>query len=203
MSDLILIGGGGHCSSVIDVIENINEFKIRFILENKQINLAPRNYPYVFGDEKIYDYISEDVQFFITIGQIKSSTPRERLFKLVKDNGGKFATIKSRHSYISNAAQIGEGTFIGNGATINNGAVVGKNCIINTRSLIEHDASIGSHCHISTGSIINGDVEIGDRVFIDLELLFVHVKIGSGSIIGAGEVVKQDVSPNSLIKQEY
>ena len=32
--DIILIGGGGHCVSVIDVIENENKFKIKGILDS-------------------------------------------------------------------------------------------------------------------------------------------------------------------------
>lgn len=204
MSELVLIGGGGHCNSVIDVIRSIKEFKIRCIVENKHQELIEREYPYVFGDEKILENIGGGVQFFITIGQIKSYVPREKAFTLVEENGGDFAIIKSKYSYVSETTQIGEGTFIGNGAIINCNVVVGKNCIINSKSLIEHDASIGSHCHISTGAVVNGSVEIGDRVFIGSgAIISNNVKIGSGSIIGAGEVVKNDVSQNSLIRHRY
>jgi len=35
MEDIILIGGGGHCRSVIDVIESENKFLIRGIVDQK------------------------------------------------------------------------------------------------------------------------------------------------------------------------
>ena len=200
MSEVVLIGGGGHCNSVIDVLRDTKEFKIRCIVETKDQALIKREYPYVFGDEKILELIGSDVRFFIAIGQIKSCAPRERIFDLVKLNRGNFITIKSKHSYVSETTQIGEGTFIGHGAIINCNVTIGKNCIINTKSLIEHDVSIGSHCHISTGAVINGSVNIGDRVFIGSGAIISNdVKVGCGSIIGAGEIVKHDVSPNSLI----
>ena len=204
MSELVLIGGGGHCNSVIDVIKDTREFNIRCIFENKDRVLIKRDIPYVFGDEKIVEYIGSDVQFFVTIGQIKSSLKREKMFNLVKLSGGDFATIKSKHSYISEASLVGEGTFIGHGAIINCNVNIGNNCIINSKSLIEHDVSVGSHCHISTGAIINGSVQIGDRVFIGSgAVISNNVKVGSGAIIGAGEIVKQDVTPNSLINRKY
>lgn len=203
MSDLVLIGGGGHCNSVIDVIRDTSEFKIRCIVENKEKVLIEREYPYLFGDDKILELIECDVQFFITIGQIKSCIPRENIFNLVKLNGGRFAIVKSQHSYVSKTAQIGEGTFVGHGAIINCNANVGDNCIINSKSLIEHDTSIGSHCHVSTGAILNGSVNVGDRVFIGSgAIIYNNIKIGSGAIIGAGEIVKQNVSPNSLVSKK-
>jgi len=200
MFDLVLIGGGGHCNSVIDVISNAGDYRIKCIVEKKREDLVERNYPYVFGDEKMLEYIKIGVKFFITIGQIKSPAPRERVFKLIDQNGGEFATIRSKHAYVSQASQIGEGTFIGNGAIVNCNVDIGKNCIINTKALLEHDVSVGSHCHISTSAVVNGSVQIGNRVFVGSgAVINNNVKIGGGSIIGAGAVVKHDVSPNSLV----
>ncbi|HQB08035.1 MAG TPA: acetyltransferase, partial [Rectinema sp.] len=36
MKDIILIGGGGHCRSVIDVIELGNEFRIIGIIDKEE-----------------------------------------------------------------------------------------------------------------------------------------------------------------------
>lgn len=201
MFELVLIGGGGHCNSVIDVIDEYNDYKIRCIVEEKSQKLIARPYPYIFGDESIIQNIDCNVKFFITIGQIKTHEKRERVFRFVKENGGEFATIRSKHSYVSKATDVGEGTFIGHGAIINYNAVIGENCIINSNSLVEHDASVGSHCHISTAAVVNGGVDIGDRVFIGSgAIISNNVKIGCGSLIGAGVVVKRDVPENSLIK---
>ena len=35
MSDIILIGGGGHCKAVIDVIEQEGKFRIAGIVDNQ------------------------------------------------------------------------------------------------------------------------------------------------------------------------
>ena len=38
MKEILLIGGGGHCKSVIDVIEHEGEFQIIGIIETKLMN---------------------------------------------------------------------------------------------------------------------------------------------------------------------
>jgi hypothetical protein len=37
MKKIILVGGGGHCKSCIDVIENENKYKIIGIIDKKKI----------------------------------------------------------------------------------------------------------------------------------------------------------------------
>ena len=37
MKKIILLGGGGHCKSCIDVIENENKYKIIGIIDKKKI----------------------------------------------------------------------------------------------------------------------------------------------------------------------
>ncbi len=37
MEEILLIGGGGHCKSVIDVIEQENRFKIGGIIDKKEL----------------------------------------------------------------------------------------------------------------------------------------------------------------------
>ena len=43
--NLVLIGGGGHCVSVIDIIENENKFKIKGILDLDTKKKSVLNYP--------------------------------------------------------------------------------------------------------------------------------------------------------------
>ena len=39
LKKIVLIGGGGHCISAIDVIECQNEFKILKIIQHTKINI--------------------------------------------------------------------------------------------------------------------------------------------------------------------
>jgi sugar O-acyltransferase (sialic acid O-acetyltransferase NeuD family) len=164
--NIILIGGGGHCKSSIDVIEQIDEFAIAGIVD---INPSLENlfgYP-LLGNDGDLSKLKEKYEYaLITIGQIKTPSIRIKLFDYIKSIGFKLPIIISNKAYVSKHAQISEGTIVMHGALINAGAIVGKNCIINTKALIEHDVIVGDHCHISTSAIVNGGANIGCGTFV-------------------------------------
>ena len=163
---LILIGGGGHCKSCIDVIEQENKFIIAGIVDINTSISDLLGYRLLGHDDDLaklklsYDYA------LITTGQIKTPAIRVRLFDYVKSLGFKLPTIISPRAYVSEHAKIGNGTIVMHDALINAGAVVGDNCIINTKSLIEHDAVIENNCHISTAAIINGGAIVKQGSFV-------------------------------------
>lgn len=191
---LILIGGGGHCKSVIDVAESAG-FEILGILDVKEkIGVNICNYKVIGSDEDIVKYIDKSL-FLITVGQIKNYSLREKLTQKVKDLGGKFATIVSKNAIVSKYSSIGEGSVIMHQAVVNAGAVVGIGCIINTFVNIEHDACVGDFSHISTGAIINGDCKIGKYNFIGSQSVISNgVTVSDRNIVSIGSVVKSNIS---------
>ncbi len=185
-NEIILLGGGGHCKSCIDVIEQQGQFKIAGILDKvDKVGSKILNIPIIGSDEDILELKGKIEYFFITVGQIRSAERRFLLFNLLERHGVKLPVIISPYAYVSPYAQIGRGTIVMHNAIINADARVGDNCIINSRALIEHDVVIGNHCHISTGAVVNGTVDVG-----------------SGSFIGSGAVVVQEskIPPGSFIK---
>jgi sugar O-acyltransferase (sialic acid O-acetyltransferase NeuD family) len=198
MKKIILIGGGGHCKSCIDVIENGNKYKIKCIIDKKKNFLL--NYK-VFPESYINKKLIKNNYAFVTVGQIKNYKIRVKLFDRLKDLGFKIPTIISPSAYISKHAVIGQGTIVMHGAIINAGAVIGNNCIINTNSLIEHDVVIGDHTHISTEVTINGGAVIENKVFIgSRSIIKDNISIGEHSIVGAGLYIKKNLKKNSFKK---
>jgi len=183
---LILIGGGGHATSCIDVIEAEGKFIIEGIVDLKEkIGHKTLGYPVIASDEDLPDLCRKNYSFLITIGHMGERLKRDNLIAILKKNNAKIATIISPFAYISKHAKIAQGTIIMHHALVNANAVIGENCIINSKALIEHDCKIGNNCHISTGAIVNGAVSIVDGVFF-----------------GSGAVAKQSISiaENSFIK---
>ncbi len=163
---IILIGGGGHCASCIDVIEQENKFKILGIVDNALSEGAILGYPVIGRDDDLNKLRSNCDYAFITVGQIKTPSVRIRLYEYAKSVGFKFPTIVSPRAYVSIHATIGEGTIIMHDALINSRASVGDNCIVNSKALVEHDATVGNNCHISTAAIINGGTVIKNGTFV-------------------------------------
>ena len=209
---LILIGGGGHCRSCIDVIRLEDRYAIEGILDAKEPpGQQVENYKVLGNDDLIEELIKKDYHFLITIGQIKSSGLRMKLFERLQKQNAKLATVISPKAYISPNATIGVGTIVLHGTLINAGAVVGQNCIINSLSLIEHDALVGNHTHISTGALVNGGCTVGDHTFIGSGSVIANtIKVGNNVVIGAGSFVLNDItepgvyagSPAKKIKNE-
>lgn len=163
---LILIGGGGHCVSCIDVIEQGGVFEIAGIVDNAISQATLLGYPILGGDEDLLRLRSSYDHALVTVGQIKSPTVRSRLYDKVRSLGFELPAIVSPRAYLSRHATIGAGTIIMHDALINARASIGKNCIVNTKALIEHDAQVEDNCHISTAAIINGASIIRSGTFM-------------------------------------
>jgi len=164
---LILIGGGGHCKSCIDVIEQSGHYKIAGIIDKQEnIKKTVLGYAVIGTDEHIERFATQGYYFLITVGQIKTPLVRQKLFNELIRCHASMVTIISPRAYVSKHAVIDEGTIIMHDALINADARIGKNCIINSKALIEHDVLIGDHCHISTSAIINGGTEVKNGSFV-------------------------------------
>lgn len=196
--NLILIGGGGHCKSVIDVAESAG-YNILGILDMpEEVGKSVLNYKVIGTDEEIPQY-ADRVEFIITVGFIKNPAIRIRIYNRIKEAGGKLATIIASTAHVSRYAALGEGTVVMHQAVVNSGAHIGENCIINTFCNIEHDAVIGDQCHISTGTMVNGDCKIGDRVFIGSQSVLANgITVGEEIIVGAGSVVRKSISEKGV-----
>ncbi|MEI6080150.1 MAG: acetyltransferase [bacterium] len=193
---IILVGGGGHCKSCIDVIEMQGKYEIAGIVDVKdKVGQKVMGYPVIGSDDELSSLLKDCKDFLITIGQIKSPELRIKKFNELKKMGASFPVIISPLSHVSKTAKIDEGTIVMHGTIVNAEAKIGKNCIINTTSMIEHEAVVGDNTHIATGSLVNGQCEVGDRVFLGSgAVLANNVKIGSDIIIGAGSVVVTSIS---------
>ena len=192
MEDIILIGGGGHCCSVIDVIEQEKRFNIIGIIDKPElIGTQVLNYDVIAADSDL-PKLAEKIHYaLITVGQIKSAELRIQLFQQVRDYGFQLPVIISPRAYVSDYAAIGDGTVICHDALINANVSIAENCIINTKALVEHDCVIRAHCHISTGAVINGGVTINERSFIGSHATVVNqLYLKADSFVKAGSLVK-------------
>ncbi|OFY38955.1 MAG: acetyltransferase [Bacteroidetes bacterium GWF2_40_14] len=204
MKPIILIGGGGHCISCIDVIEQTGLYQIIGILDlPEKFGEKVLNYSVIGTDNILEHFLSDCSDFLITVGQIRSSALREKLYQKVKNAGGNLPVIISPIAHVSNYASIEEGTIVMHHALINAGATVGKGCIINTKALIEHEAFIGNFCHISTAAIVNGQANISESCFIGSNTVIANnTNVTANTVIAAGsQVLKSIENPGTYIGQ--
>ena len=181
MKDLILIGGGGHSLSCIDVLEAGKVYNIVGLLDlPEKVGEKVLSYPVLGTDADIPTWVAKKVYFLITVGQIKSAEARVRIWNELRKHQALMATVVSPSSLVSPHASVAEGTIVMHRTVINASAQIGNACILNSCSLVEHGAQVKDFCHISTGALVNGDVQIRPQSFV-----------GSGAIIEEGAIVPE------------
>lgn len=202
MKKLVLIGGGGHCKSVLDSALAMNKYT-EIVITDPGIMPGTEvlGCTVVGNDDVLSELRSRGFdEAFITVGSIESCSLRIRLSKIAEQLGFGFPVISDPSAVISKNAVIGNGTFVGKNAVINTDVSIGRHAIINTGAIIEHECSVGEYCHISVGSLVCGGTVIGDRSFIGAGATVIQgLKIGDDSIIGAGSTVLSDVQSGRKI----
>lgn len=195
---LVLVGGGGHCKSVIEAAESTG-FSILGVLDMpEEVGKAILSTKVIGTDDDISAYVDK-AEFVITVGFIKNPATRIKLYNKVKEAGGKLATIIASTAHVSKYAKIGEGTVVLHQAFVNADAKVGCNVILNNFVNIEHDAVIGDQCHISTGVMVNGECKVGKNCFIGSQSVLANcTSVGDDIIVGAGSFVRKSITEKGI-----
>jgi sugar O-acyltransferase (sialic acid O-acetyltransferase NeuD family) len=196
---IILIGGGGHCKSCIDVIRAEERFDIAGIVEGQEFKglkdsgfqgLGVMGVPVIGTDDDLPELIGQYKNALITVGQIKNPAVRIKLFERVLELGGSLPVVVSPKAYVAKTALIGKGTIVMHQSIVNAEAAVGMNCILNTGALVEHESVVGDHCHISTYAILNGQCKVGSRSFIGSRTVMANnTEIPDDTLVSAGSVI--------------
>ena len=151
-------------------------------------------YQIIGCDDDLPALSQSHTHFLITVGQIKTSAVRTKLFELLQHLNVNMPVIISPLGHVSGRATLGEGTVVMHYAMVNADAKVGNNCIINSRALVEHDWIIGDQTQISTGAIVNGNVKVGSHCFIGSGAVLVQgIEIADHTVIAAGAVVTKSI----------
>lgn len=131
-----------------------------------------------------------------------------------RDSALPLLDLRKVEARIEPGAVIREGALIGKdcvimmGAVINIGAEIGQNTMVDMNAVIGARAVVGKNCHIGAGAVIAGVLEppsktpviIEDHVFVGANASVLEgVRVGRGSVIGAGAVVRKDVPPGMVV----
>lgn len=198
MEKIVLVGGGGHCKVIIDIIKSNNNYEIVGVTDTQGIGQNILDIPIIGNDDMLLNLYSKGVEnAFVCIGALNNIALRDKIFYKLKKIGFKIPKLIHKDAMISPYAEVQNGTCVMAGAVINPEAVIGENCIINTSSVIEHECVIGRNTHISPKSCIAGGTNIGYNCHIGMGSCIIQGKnIGNNTIVGAGAVVINDIEDN-------
>lgn len=190
MKRIVLVGASGHGKVCAGIAKLNGYIDIRFLDDNPQIKKCS-NYDVVGPSSDFYQYINDDTEFFVSIGDHKI---RKKIQEMIEMAGGMMARLMHPKSVISESVSMGLGTVVMAGAIVNAETSIGKGCIINTASSVDHDCIIGDYCHIAVGAHVCGEVNVGNSSWIGAgATVSNNVNICGGCVIGAGAVVTKKI----------
>lgn len=200
MKKIVLLGGGGHCISVLDSIFLSKEYdEVAIVDSNLPVGKKILGCNVVGSDDLLPKLKQDGFDYaFITVGSIKTTSIRRKLYNLAKAIGFSFPIVCDPSAIISKYSNIGAGSFIGKSSIINAKCEIGDNCIINTGAILEHECSVDEFSHISVGAIICGNSSVGHDSFIGAGSTVIQgLQVGNNVIVGAGSTVINNIEDNS------
>lgn len=103
-------------------------------------------------------------------------------------------------AYVCPTALIGDGSQVLALASLASDAVVAEDCILNHHASVDHECILGKGVHIGPGATLCGCVVVEDFAFIAAgAVVLPRLRVGAGSIVGAGSVVTRDVPPGVVV----
>lgn len=199
---LVLIGGGGHCKSVLDTALRMNIFS-EIVITDAELSVGTEimGCKVVGNDSILQELFENGIRYaFIAVGSIKSTDIRHRLFVNAKSVGFEFPNIIDVSAVISESVQLGSGIYVGKKAVVNACTQIHDMAIINTAAVIEHECTIGAFAHIAAGVTICGNAIVDEDSFVGAGTTIVQgIHIGENVVIGAGSVVLKGVKPDQTV----
>lgn len=193
---LLLIGAGGHCKVIVDLLLVSKEFDVVGIIDLKE-NIGNNIFgvPVVGIDLDLPKFFKKGIRHcFVSVGSVGDPKLCVKLHDLAHKIGFIFPNLIHPLALVSSQVVLGNGNYIAPGVIINAGAKIGSNCIVNTNTIVEHDCIVGDFVHLSPGSILSGGVNIGNGSHIGTgSVIIQNVQIGEKTIIGAGSVVTKNI----------
>lgn len=207
---LLLLGGGGHCRSVLDSALSLGLYSDIGIIINEKTDEV-FGVPVVGSDQDLSVLFQNGwTDAFVTVGSVGNTAVRRRLYDMIKQIGFHIPSIVDNTAAVAREIQLGEGCFVGKKAVINTGSSLGRGSIINTGAIIEHDCFVGDFSHISPGAVLCGQVKIGHDTHVGAgSVIRQLISVGDNAMIGAGSVVLKDIpdgvtaygTPCKVVKQ--
>ena len=205
-----LFGAGGFAREVMPLINEKNiistdsdqgiDFRSCFV-DPHPVSPTLNGYPLI-SESDFLQAVCDERLFTIAIGD---SRLREKVANACRAAGLRPASVRSPHSVIYDANEIGEGSIICAFSTITSNARIGRFFHCNIYSYVAHDCVIGDFVTFAPNVHCNGNVQIDDHAYIGTGAVIRQggssgpLVIGEGAIVGMGAVVTKDVAPYTTV----
>jgi sugar O-acyltransferase (sialic acid O-acetyltransferase NeuD family) len=210
---IILLGYGGNVVDVVDMLDDLADlaadaggarFELLGYLDNRDElqGQSFHGYPVLgrLADAARFVERYRDVRFTTWIGGSTNYLRRPRMIASLGVPPYRFQTLIHPTAYVSRRARVGRGALILQQCTISNGAVVGDHVVILQGAVAAHDCVLADYAIVTSAVTVGSRAQIERSTYLGTQCTMLPgVKIGEGSLVGAGSVVLRDVDPHTVV----
>jgi sugar O-acyltransferase (sialic acid O-acetyltransferase NeuD family) len=193
---LVLVGGGGHASDVLQAIEAINAVRPTYhvvgILDDDDVD--PRRFVgrQVAHLGPIDDVAAVDAAYVLCLGW---PWTRHSVAQRIGTRGEPAPPIIHPSADVGAGSELPRGSVVLSHAHLSPFVRFGVHALVSYNASIGHDTSFGDHASVMPNAAVSGNVSAGDRVLVGSgAVVRERVHLGDDVKIGAGAAVVDDVA---------
>lgn len=200
LKDLIIIGAGGVGRETALIVEDINNKSrewnlLGFVDDYKEIGEDINGYKVLGGNDYINNYEKE----VYVVCAIANYNIKKSIIEKIKNYNVKFANIIHPSVKLNKTVDIGNGCIVYENSIITANINIGNHVIVSPKCGIGHDSIINDYCSLLWNVNVSGNVVLEEGVTMGSGSTIIQGKrVGYGSFIGAGAVVIEDISEESV-----
>lgn len=162
MNDLIIVGAGGHGSTLYETATLLGYEKIVFLDDNE--SRSGNSKVRVIGktsDLKLYASTAKHIVIGIGNNKLRESFHQQLELLSIYP-----ITLIHPFAFVSSSATLGHGSVVLAGAVVGANSTLGVGTIVNCHSTVDHDSTLGDFAHLGVGVHLAGGARIGKSAFL-------------------------------------
>lgn len=190
MKKIILVGGGTHAVSIVNLLErNLPKLKVFGYTDTNKSGL---NVKYLGNDEKVLNTYNKN-NFLLVMSIGVNIKIRSKVFDMFKKKNFNFLTIIDKNSVVATSAKIGIGSIIFPNSSIGPHSIIKDNVVIHTSTVVEHNSLIDKHSYLGPSSVICGNSKVGKKCLVGANSCIIeNITLPSNSILGASALLNKN-----------
>jgi sugar O-acyltransferase (sialic acid O-acetyltransferase NeuD family) len=193
MTDLVVLGAGGHGKVVADILLALGEPVAGFVDDGRPIGSNVLDLPVLGPLEWLATRACR-----VELG-IGDNPTRAWLARRCLELGCEIVVAIHPRAVVAGSARVERGAVVMAGAIVNPSAVIGQGAIVNTGAVIEHDCVLGEFSHVSPNAALGGGCVVGELAHVGIGATMLPLtSVGARTIVGGGALVACDL-PEGVI----
>lgn len=192
---LVLVGGGGHASDVLQAVEAVNSVRLTYevvgVLDDHDVEPSRFVGRSVAHIGTIEDVAGIDAAYVLCLGW---PWTRHAVARRIGERGSPAPPIVHPSADVGVGVELGPGSVVLGHSHLSPFVRFGAHAVVSYNASVGHDTTFGDHASVMPNAAVSGDVTGGHRVLVGTgSTVREGVRLGDDVRIGAGAAVVGDV----------